>query len=124
MNLNHLALPVRNVSAEQAFYCRYFGFRPIRGDGFLANDEGFVLVLDPVENRPQPPDRMHFGFFAGSRAEVRDLYTRMQDDGVSITTPLSEAHGMLTFFCSDPEGYEVEIRAFDKSGLEQARRQA
>ena len=111
MKLNHLALPASDILAEQDFYCRYFGFRPNRGPGFLVNDEGFVLVLDPVASRPHLPEGLHFGFHPGSHAEVRALYHQMREDGVNITVPLSETNSMMTFSCSDPEGYTVEVRA-------------
>lgn len=113
MNVNHLALPTREVLAQQRFYCRYFGFQPTRGDGFLVNREGFILVLDPVEVKQPPPTGLHHGFHSTSHAEVRELYDQMVREGVSVTRPLEQQGPMLTFFCEDPEGYEVEVRAIE-----------
>ncbi|MDB5533497.1 MAG: Glyoxalase/bleomycin resistance protein/dioxygenase [Hyphomicrobiales bacterium] len=113
MKANHLALPSTNVPVQQDFYMRYFGFRRMRGDGFLINDDNFVLVLEPAETRHAPPPGLHHGFFSESFAEVRELYEQMRREGVSVGHPPEQTGPMLTFFCKDPEGYEVEVRALE-----------
>jgi len=115
MKLNHLALPTKDVPAQQAFYARYFGFQPMRGDGFLMNRDEFVLVLEQATEKPLPPRGLHHGFFSGSHEEVRELHDRMVRDGIPITGRLERTGPMLAFFCKDPEGYEVEVRAIDAS---------
>jgi len=116
MKANHLALPSTNVPLHQNFYTTYFGFRPMRGDGFLVNNDNFVLVLEPTATKQAPPSVLHHGFFADSFAEVRALYERMHGDGITLLGPPEQTGPMLTFFCRDPEGYEVEVRAIETAG--------
>ncbi|MDB5397921.1 MAG: Glyoxalase/bleomycin resistance protein/dioxygenase [Rhodospirillales bacterium] len=114
MKLNHLGLPSRNVQEHQTFYCRYFGFRVARGDGFLINDDDFIVILDPATEPAAHSEGLHYGFYSPSHAETRALHERLREDGVEITVPLSEGNGMLTFFCRDPEGYTIEVRSFER----------
>jgi catechol 2,3-dioxygenase-like lactoylglutathione lyase family enzyme len=111
MKLNHLGLPSRNVQEHQA--CRYFGFRVARGDGFLMNDEDFILILDRVTAPMPHSEGLHYGFYSLSHTETRALHERLREDGVEITAPLSNENGVLTFFCADPEDYTVEVRSFE-----------
>jgi catechol 2,3-dioxygenase-like lactoylglutathione lyase family enzyme len=113
MRMNHLALPACDIAAQQRFYVRYFGFQPSRGDGFLTNSDGFVLVLDPVLKKAPPAEGLHHGFLSSSHAEVRALHDTMLRDGVTITHPPEAQGPMLTFFCQDPEGYAVEVRGLE-----------
>ena len=113
MKINHLGLPSQNVQKHQEFYCRYFGFHVARGDGFLMNDDDFILILDPVCEAVMHSEGLHYGFHSPSHAETRALHDRLRDDGVTITAPLTEANSMLTFFCIDPEGYTIEVRSFE-----------
>jgi catechol 2,3-dioxygenase-like lactoylglutathione lyase family enzyme len=114
MKINHLGLPSRNIREHQEFYCRYFGFKVVRGDGFLMNDDDFILILDPVPEPVRHAEGMHYGFYSPSHAETRALHDRLRADGVEITGPLSEGNGMLTFFCVDPEGYTIEVRSLER----------
>jgi catechol 2,3-dioxygenase-like lactoylglutathione lyase family enzyme len=108
--MNHLALTAPDVASESAFYCEYFGFRPLRGDGFLIDDAGFVLTIDaPAEPAPAPAS-IHFGFHLSSQDQVHDLHARMNADGVAIAQPVTPQGPTVCFFCHDPAGYLVEIR--------------
>lgn len=113
MKLNHLALGAKNVEACGRFYCDYFGFRRGREDagyGLLLNQDEFVLVIDEVEDVPELPSWLHYGFYCDTHGEVRALFDRMKSDGVRIAEELSEQGRFLVFFCFDPEGYRVEVR--------------
>jgi catechol 2,3-dioxygenase-like lactoylglutathione lyase family enzyme len=111
VRLRHLALPSRDVLTHQAFYVQFFGFRQVRGDGFLTNDEGFVLVLDPAAAvTTSLPETFHFGFQAPA-AQVRALYQRMVADQVTIDQHLETTGGVATFYCRDPHGWQVEVRS-------------
>jgi catechol 2,3-dioxygenase-like lactoylglutathione lyase family enzyme len=111
MDLNHLHLHVRNVDRAQRFYESYFGFRKgvRRGDIlFLRNTSGFDLALVPDRTPPSFPEWFHFGFRLGSARAVRKLHGRMSSEGVQVHD-IEEYPGYLTFRCTDPEGYRIEV---------------
>jgi catechol 2,3-dioxygenase-like lactoylglutathione lyase family enzyme len=114
MKMSHLAIGAKDVPACARFYRDYFGFRTIREGaegGFLVNEDGFVLVIEEVEDVPELPPWFHYGFYPATHDEVRALFDRMKADGVRIAEELSEQGRFLVFFCLDPEGYRIEIRA-------------
>jgi catechol-2,3-dioxygenase len=114
MHLQHMALPSKDVLAHQQFYMSYFGFSPVRGPGFLLNAEGFVLVLDPSEN-PKMPDAFHVGFQTSANS-IRELYHKMVENAVPIDQQLADENGMLSFYCRDPAGIQVEVRHVPERG--------
>jgi catechol 2,3-dioxygenase-like lactoylglutathione lyase family enzyme len=118
MKVNHLAIQATDVPKSQDFYRSYFGFRKASEqapDGFLVGDDGFVLVLEQTSEKPATSG-FHFGFFLDDAEAVAALYRRMKADGVRFAHELSEqtnVSGQSTtlFFCLDPGGYEIEVRA-------------
>jgi len=68
MNLDHLALVVRNQQRSRDFYEAFFGFgngpasRYEDGTVIVRNDEGFALALHPSDDVPPWDDFSHFGF--------------------------------------------------------------
>jgi catechol 2,3-dioxygenase-like lactoylglutathione lyase family enzyme len=111
MKMNHLALSALDVPSESAFYCTYFGFKPARGPGFLVDGAGFVLTIDAPPEPVTAPSSIHFGFHLASHDDVRTLYERMKADGVQLAQPVTAQGPTVCFFCHDPAGYLVEIRA-------------
>jgi catechol 2,3-dioxygenase-like lactoylglutathione lyase family enzyme len=116
MDLYHLHINARDVSASRRFYETYFGFRrhfPDAPELFLKNDRGFLLAIGQLaagEARAFP-EWFHIGFQGESAAAVRALFTRMQGDGVPFAEPWSEiSSGTVKFHCFDPNGYRIEVR--------------
>jgi catechol 2,3-dioxygenase-like lactoylglutathione lyase family enzyme len=116
MNLNHLHINVPDVSIARAFYERYFGFRfkLDHGDGvFLENNYGVLLAIDPFKKDEKPfefPSWFHFGFCLSDPQTVKDLYHRMDSDGVEFFRELKEfGSDAVNFFCKAPGGYKIEV---------------
>jgi lactoylglutathione lyase len=118
MKLYHIAIASDDVLKTQQFYINYFGFR--KGfedgpDGFIVNDDGFVIVIDKIIQEVSFPQWFHYGFMLESPQEVTRLYDRMKNDGVAFSEELSQQEnlaGKITtlFFCLDPNGYKIEVR--------------
>jgi catechol 2,3-dioxygenase-like lactoylglutathione lyase family enzyme len=112
MNLNHLHLHVRDRTAAEAFYERWFGLVVgRRGEclSFLHDDAGFDLALmDDAAPAPMPP-WFHLGFRLGEAAAVRTLHDRMRDSGVAIVKPLYQDDTLASYRCADLDGYAIEV---------------
>ncbi|ADO74591.1 VOC family protein [Stigmatella aurantiaca] len=109
--MNHLALVACDVPGMERFYRDYFGFQPGHGPGFLIGDRGFLLSIEPVEVPPEIPAWLHHGFHLASRSELLALHERMRERGVAMVEPVKEQGATVVFFCRDPGGYLVEVRA-------------
>ncbi|MHC5032829.1 MAG: VOC family protein [Planctomycetota bacterium] len=120
MDLNHIHLGTRDLAAFRAFYEGYFGFRKRRdhGDGaFLDNDEGFMRAVDPVDDVPELPGWFHLGFTLDRPEEVKELYERMEADGVRFAKDLMEFREAVVFYCLDPDGYKIEVSWYGDEGF-------
>jgi hypothetical protein len=68
-------------------------------------------VLDPSPPLPDSlPATLHFGFQAPA-VQVSELYQRMTDEHVPMDQHLETAGDTVTFYCRDPEGWQVEVRS-------------
>ena len=111
MNLNHLHLHVRSVDHSKRFYESYFGFRERVRHGnilFLRNTSGFDLALVPDRTPLSLPEWFHFGFRLGSARAVRILHDHMNSQGGQVQD-IEEYPGYVTFRCTDPSGYGIEV---------------
>jgi catechol 2,3-dioxygenase-like lactoylglutathione lyase family enzyme len=110
--VRHLALLVADLGRARRFYEHYFGFGAssewFGNTLFIRNAEGFDLALMPGEPPPNPGAFHHFGFLVDSAANVRQLQTRLQVDGVPIIEEVEEPD-LVSFKCTDPDGYTVEV---------------
>lgn len=111
MHLKHLALAAQDVAGSSRFYATYFGFREGSGHGLLANADGFRLAIHEAAEVLHPPDLLHFGFDVVTSDEVWSLWNRMTQDGITTQGEPIEHMGSLVFWCRDPAGYLVEVRA-------------
>jgi catechol 2,3-dioxygenase-like lactoylglutathione lyase family enzyme len=113
VQLNHLALPVRDEERSRRFYEAYFGFHlgPAQryDDGvlMLRNGEGFDLALKAGEEPTPLPRFLHFGFRLPHPEAVRRLLARVLEDGVDVVERSEEVQ-YVGFKCLDPAGYVVE----------------
>lgn len=111
-HLNHLHLHVRDLPRSQRFYESYLGFREHIRHGeilFLRNEDGFDLALAPEVDPESFPEWFHFGFRLAAPEAVRELYSRMSDEGVRIRKPLLDDEDLVSFQCLDPDGYHIEV---------------
>lgn len=112
MDLNHLHLHVADLPRSRHFYETYLGFQEHTRHGdmlFLRNAQGFELALAPSDELPNFPDWFHFGFRLADPAEVRALNLHMTSAHVPMLIPLFEEVEQVSFRCSDPDGYGVEV---------------
>lgn len=111
--MNHLAIPVSDQARSRRFYEAYFGFgaRPARRyeDGVLMlyGTNGFALALGPAADEIPTPSWMHFGLRLSSRQAVRELRSRLVQDGFTLVEECDEPE-YLSVKCRDPDGYIVE----------------
>ena len=111
MRLNHVALTVGDREASAAFYGRFFGFTDRVHDDdhllILTGSDGGLLAFTAGEVPPVPPRSTHFGFEAGSAAEVRDARERFREAGVEEVEWQDERPTRVQVL--DPDGYRVDL---------------
>jgi catechol 2,3-dioxygenase-like lactoylglutathione lyase family enzyme len=111
VQLKHLALVVHDLSRARRFYERHFGFRQREWQGdivFLRDADDFSLVLMKGEHPPNPGAFHHFGFCVDSPEAVHAKRQSLADAGVPIIEDVEEP-GLVSFKCTDPDGYTVEV---------------
>jgi len=115
MKLNHIALTVSDRSRSAEFYETWFGLdRRVHEDEhllILSNGNGDYLALSEGEVPPQPPRTTHFGFMASSSEEVRDMRKKFSEAGIGEAEWQEEGTVRVQIF--DPDGYRVDVYAFD-----------
>ena len=123
---SHMGLSVKNIARMEDFYSRVLGFTVTdRGvaEGmdlvFLSRDpfdhHQIVLATGRPENLPANTAHPQFGpsinqisFKMGSLADLRDLKTRLEADGVANLFPAN--HGIAwSIYAHDPEGNNLEF---------------
>ena len=112
MNLLHLHLHVRERAQAEQFYCAWFGMRIARRGQhltFLTDDGGFDLALSEDASPGALPGWFHFGFRLDSAGAVTDLHDRMAHSRVPIAKGLYQDDTFVSFRCSDPDGYPIEV---------------
>lgn len=113
MKLNHLNLTVADLDRSAAFYREQFGFEvafPVEDDnGLLLKGPGdTVLVLVRGTPPADPGQIFHFGFGAGSAAEVQEARTRLAAAGCAELEWV-EVDDYVSVKIADPDGYVVEV---------------
>lgn len=111
MHLKHLALAAQDVGASSHFYAAYFGFREGPGRGLMVGADGVRLAIHETTAPVHPPDLLHFGFDVETNDDVWSLWRRMNQDGITLQGEPTKHMGSLVFWCRDPAGYLVEVRA-------------
>ena len=112
MDITHLHLHVRDRPRSAAFYRRWFGLREVtKGEDITfmsgAREFLFALMEDPA---PAPmPAWFHFGIRLDSAAEVCALLDAMNAASVPIVKPLFLSETLVSFRCSDPDAYPIEV---------------
>lgn len=93
MKLNHINLPVHDVSAAREFFETYFEFESADVKlndtlSILKSTDGFILVLMSEELNDNGnytyPGAFHIGFFQQTDEEVKAFYHRLKNGSVEV----------------------------------------
>jgi catechol 2,3-dioxygenase-like lactoylglutathione lyase family enzyme len=112
VDINHLHLKVSSVARSKAFYARHFGLTEHVWHGdmvFMRDRAGMDLALAPAAEPERMPDWFHFGFRLESVAAVEALHDELAAAGVPMVEPLAREPDLISFRCSDPDGYAIEV---------------
>jgi uncharacterized glyoxalase superfamily protein PhnB len=113
-----VSLNVDDVAASSSFLIEYFGFREeTAADGFASlrrSDAGMNIVFlrRGLQNLPADQRDDHAGgiILAFVVDDLEGELTRLQDEGVAITMPLTEEEwGERAFQVRDPNGVIVQL---------------
>ena len=112
--LTHVALAVRDPRRSLAFYRKVIGVVPVyvEDDSIQAQTPGThdVLVFERDPKRAGKRGGVaHFGFRLVKPVTVPSIVRRIRSAGGRILSKGEFAPGLPYVFCSDPDGYEVEI---------------
>lgn len=91
MQLNHLALPVRDIDEAVALFETHFDFQVLARQGdeivMLSDGSGFTLVLAIIEGEAGSeivyPGDLHVGFWVADRAAVDRIHADLAESGFS-----------------------------------------
>ena len=131
--LSIITLGVNDRDAMTAFYENVIGFENVGPPGMtMFNMGGFILGLweadklaEDAGQAPQPATGFRnaaLAYNARSIEEVDDIFARLKDAGVEITTPPHTAFwGGYSGYFADPEGNAWEVAfnpfwTFDEAG--------
>lgn len=115
MKLNHIDIPVSDISGARRFFEDHFGFRCTfeREDGLtvLLDEIGFALTLSavPAGEKLSYPTGFHVGFILREKRELMRSYEQLSTAGVEIVRPLADLGGAPTFQCNAPGPILVEV---------------
>ena len=114
-----ISLNVDDVTASAAFAKQHFGFNEeMSADGFVSlsrQDAGFHLIFlrtglssfKPDSMRDRRADGLLVAFVVDN---IDAEYTRLQEEGVTITTPIqTEPWGERFFQVTDPNGVVIQL---------------
>jgi predicted enzyme related to lactoylglutathione lyase len=114
-----ISLNVDDVTASAAFAKQHFGFNEeMSADGFVSlsrQDAGFHLIFLRTGLSSFKPDSMRDrkadGLLVAFVVENIDAeYARLQEEGVTITTPIqTEPWGERFFQVTDPNGVVIQL---------------
>ncbi len=114
MLINHLDLQVRDVHAVASFFEAHFGLRwqssrSSPAIAILADDDGFVLVLQRKKVLDQTyPDGFHLGFLLEDVASVEAKHRELVAAGAPVSGLQRNGRG-TQLYCRIDEGIVVEV---------------
>ena len=120
MKLNHVNLPVADVSATRDFFEKQFGFHcvaePTDANVVLTDNAGLVLTISNFDHADEVayPKWFHIGFMQDSDDKVDETYDRLKTTGMEPGKPRN-MHGSRTFYFTAPGGFTIEV--FHQRGL-------
>ena len=115
MKLNHIDLPVADISAARQFFEAHFDMRCIfaREDGLtvLLDEDGLALTLSalPPSEAMKYPTGFHIGFNLDHEHELYEVHERLVSAHIPIVRPLGDLGGAMTFHCEAPGPLLIEV---------------
>jgi len=112
MKLNHLSFPSTNVTETAEFFVRHLGCQiSAKSDTYyVLKRDGMDIVIDKAtESTPTWPKQFHVGLELETVEEVRQVYQRFKNEGVSMETEVFNNTRGSRFFCRAPGGLMFEI---------------
>jgi len=118
IKLNHINLPVKNVTETSIFFEKYFDFKciEVKGNDALAvlkGEDDFVLVLMSEafnrQNNISYPDAFHVGFLMSEKEQVDSMFKKLSDGGVILERSPSNMRGVYGFYFNAPGNILVEV---------------
>ena len=88
MKLNHVNLPVADISATRDFFEKHFGFRriaePTDANVVLTDNAGLVLTISNFDHADEVtyPKWFHVGFMQDSDERVEHIYNQLKSAGI------------------------------------------
>ena len=119
LDLNHIALHVRDVAESVRFYRDVIGMEPKARPAFDFEGAWFALgvtrELHLLEGREEPvPSHHRAGHFAVEVESVAEAAEFLKGQGLSIHGPQTRPDGALQVFVTDPDGHWVEFTEVPK----------
>lgn len=135
MNIQHIAIWVKDLELSKAFYTRYF--RCVSNDKYQNVAKGFtsyflrfmngvcleLMHCDGLNNRASQPAEgfAHIALGVGTGADVDALTQRLAMDGFSVLSqPRTTGDGYYESLVLDPEGNQLELVAFPELAVVEA----
>ncbi len=116
LELNHIALHVRDLARSRKFYVEVLGFsllpRPafgFPGEWIALGDRELHLIVEP--EMADPTGSHHFALHVESIFPLRDYFQQMQ---IPIHSQTVRPDGYDQLYIRDPDGYLIEFYSKQK----------
>lgn len=97
LDLNHVALSVRDVQRSQQWYERHLGLKAMGGDGFLTTGKGWLALFQGDE------PGLHHYCYSIAKYDPESAIARLTAAGLA-----PKRRGNRVYF-DDPDGIEVQV---------------
>lgn len=114
LELNHVALQVRDLEASRAFYGETLGFPEIERPDFgfpgawfrLGTEQDLHLICGREEEVHSQPRGNHYALRV---PEIRQVEAFLSERGIPMRGPHQRPDGAWQIFIKDPDGHSVEF---------------